>query len=93
MPGQPSSRKRLPEMSNEEYFMYHRWQPIHCDQCLEEQLAEELSQVSPGRKHACSHGAVELAVSDLIWSGFHPISEEPATYALTHVATASSGPR
>ena len=37
--------------------MHHRWQRIHCDRCLEEQLSEDLSQVSPRRRHVCTHTA------------------------------------
>lgn len=54
--------------------MHHRWQRIHCDRCLEEQLTEEPSEaaMSPGRKHVCSHDSSVPGERDLIWPGYRP---------------------
>jgi hypothetical protein len=62
--------------------MHHRWQPIHCDRCLEEQLSEELSQVaiSPRQKHICSHGSTRAKECDLIWSGYSPFPDTPESH-------------
>jgi hypothetical protein len=56
--------------------MYHRWQRIHCDRCLEEQLREDLAEISPRRGRQCTHGA----------HGFEPDRETMAARPTNRIA-------